>query len=274
MTYSEAKKIINEIVEAGDTPPSRAFDMFIIGLIALSILIIIIDSVPRMHEHYGSTLLSFEVVITLVFTIEYLLRIWSSERRLNTILKPMSIIDLLAILPLYISFAFPVAAGTNLTFLRSLRLLRIFRSLKLVRYLHTLSAIRYALVERLSELIAIFSVGAILLLITSCFMYFIEPGTFESIPKALWWAAATMTTVGYGDIYPVTFVGRILGAFVMALGIAFIALPTAVIGSSLIEHSMINRSVNNPCPNCNHQKHHPKANYCLICGARLPKKGG
>lgn len=197
-------------------------NIFLMVLIFLNVLAVILETENKLYLRYRPFFHWFEVVSVLIFTVEYLLRLWSvteSENcrhplwgRIRYLLTPMAIIDLLAILPFYL----PMVIRADLRFLRALRLFRIFRLLKLGRYVKSLRTIKNVFKEKRGELfIAIFSV-LILLIVASSLMYFVEneaqPDKFSSIPAAMWWGIATLTTIGYGDIYPITLLGKILGS--------------------------------------------------------------
>jgi voltage-gated potassium channel len=239
---------------------------FIIN-IALSILIflnsiaIILNTVPSFSDTYHHLFLDFELVSVFVFTVEYLLRIWSVvERRgekhpIKSRLKYMfsfwGLVDLLAILPFYVS-----VFTTDFGMVRILRLLRILRLFRMSRYFHAFRVIRNVLSKKREELILSFSFIFFLMLISSSLMYYIEhetqPNVFTSIPEAIWWGVNTMTTVGYGDIYPVTKLGKILGSLVSVAGISLFALPAGIIASGFNEHirGYRNESGKVKCPYC------------------------
>jgi voltage-gated potassium channel len=195
----------------------------------------------------------------IVFTVEYLLRLWSctaDERfrhpvfgRLSWALTPMALIDLLVILPFWL----PLVTG-DLRFLRVLRLLRLLRIAKLGRYSRALQTIRAVVLERKAELATSLTFLLMLLLVASCLMYYVEheaqPEKFPSIPAAAWWAIATLTTVGYGDVTPVTGAGKLIAGIVTILGICMLALPTAILGAGFLEHTSREAKAAGTCPHC------------------------
>jgi len=249
---------ILEVAKQGDRA-SRAFDIFIMSLIFLNVVAFVIETVPAARESAGQMFWWFEVVSVLIFTVEYLLRVWTcvvDERfaprlrgRLRFMATPLAVIDLLAILPFYLPFT-----GIDLRFIRAVRLFRIFRLLKLGRYIKSLKLIWTVICDKKRELVMTAAVAALLLLVASSLMYYVEgqqqPDKFTSIPATMWWAVATLTTVGYGDIYPVTPLGRLLGGIIAIIGIGMFALPTAILGSGFVEELQKRKSPVKTCPHC------------------------
>lgn len=240
------RRRVAEIVEParqGDRQ-SYGFDVFIIGLIAVNVLAMVLESVAALRELAAPAFHWIELVSVAAFTVEYLLRLWSApelpgyERpvagRARYAITPLLLVDLLAILPFYLPLV-----GVDLRFLRALRLMRIFRVVKLARYFRAMQALQTAVVSRRAELTISLALLLLVLVIASSLLYYAEhgaqPEAFSSIPAAMWWGIATLTTVGYGDVYPVTGVGRFLGAIVAMLGIAMLALPTGILGSAFLE---------------------------------------
>ena len=224
---------------------SKLFDIFIMTLISLNIIAVVLETVESLSSRYASFFWIFEVFSVSVFTIEYLLRLWtcpadnrfkgSIKGRIRFALTPLALVDLLAILPFYLPMIIPF----DLRFIRALRLFRLFRLFKIGRYSEALKTFEIVLKRKKEELfIAIFSV-LILLVFASSLMYFVEneaqPETFSSIPAAMWWGVVTLTTVGYGDIYPITPIGKILGAIIALLGIGTFALPAGILASGFAE---------------------------------------
>jgi len=233
-----------EVAREGDVI-SRLFDVFITALILLNVLAVILETVESLAARYGPFFRVFEVFSVIVFTVEYLLRLWSctvDERfkgffvgRVRFAVTPLAVVDLLAILPFYA----PVLIPYDLRFVRALRLLRFLRLLKIGRYSESIRIIADVLKAKKAEL-AIAALGELVLLVlASCLMYFVEheaqPEAFSSIPAAMWWAVVTLTTVGYGDVYPVTPLGKFLGSMIALLGIAMFALPAGILASGFAE---------------------------------------
>ena len=264
MNSSPLRQRTWQIVETalGSDAISRAFDTLVLSLILLSVLSVVMESVQPLGTDYADTFYWFEVFTVTVFTLEYLLRLWSCVSdpryqgglwgRLRFVVSPLSIVDLLAILPFYLQFI-----GLDLRFLRILRLLRIFKA---PRYKSSLQLFANAVSSRREELMITSGMMIFLLLIASCLMYYAEhaaqPDKFSDIPSAMWWGVATLTTVGYGDIYPVTVMGRIIGSFVAVLGIGLFALPAGLLGSGFVEE--IQKRKRPPkCPHCGKRTDEP-----------------
>ena len=224
--------------------PNYYFDIFIMSLIVLNVLAIIISSDKAIGDRFKIQFYYFEVFSVVVFSLEYILRLWTCVEktrykhsiigRIKFMLSPMAIIDLLAILPFYLPFV-----GVDLRFLRILRIFRIFRLLKMARYSNAFTMIKNVLREKKEELLVTLLFIIIILVIVSSLMFYVErdaqPEAFGSIPKALWWGVVTLTTVGYGDIYPVTLYGKILGGIITLLGVGLIALPSGILASGYTE---------------------------------------
>jgi voltage-gated potassium channel len=258
------KQRIYHLVEKGShgSKINLLFDYFIIVLIIFNVLAIALDTLTGLSEQLRNTLRIFEIVSIGIFTAEFILRLYVSDithpakskfaSAMRFMISPFGIIDLLAILPFYIPFIIKV----DLRFLRILRLIRFFRVLKISRYNSTLKLIRDVLKEKRAEIGMTFFIAGLLLLVSGFLMYSVEnpvqPDKFPNIFASLWWAVATLTTVGYGDIYPITTLGKIISGVVAVLGLGLIALPTGIISAGFIEK--INQSKNETksyiCPHC------------------------
>lgn len=249
-----------EVVEAskpGDTA-SRAFDIAILLLIFLNVIACIIGTVQSIQDRWGAFLDVFELISVLVFTVEYLLRLWSCtvdpqfsgsiRGRLRHAVRVMSVIDLLAIAPFYIPFL-----GIDLRSLRILRLLRILRVAKIGRYYSSLNLIKRVFESKKEELVLSSSLMILLMVISSSLLYYCEnqaqPNVFSSIPATMWWSISTLTTVGYGDMYPVTILGKLCASFIAVLGIGMFALPTGILGAGFVE-AIQNKKTKKTCPHC------------------------
>ncbi len=249
---------IVELAGPGDHV-SRAFDIAILLLIALNVAAMIAETVAAIRERYGAALWALEILSVAIFTLEYLLRIWSCTihpryrhplwGRLRFALTPMALIDLFAVLPFYLPFV-----GVDLRFFRSVRMFRVFRLAKLGRYSTALRLIRDVLTAHKEELAVSLFVMLLLLVTASCLIYYAEseaqPDAFSSIPAAMWWAAATLTTVGYGDVCPITPVGKVLGAVIAVLGVGMFALPTGILGAAFVERIGKRKAASAVCPHC------------------------
>ena len=243
----------------------RVIELALMILIFLNIVALILESVPRLNAAYGRAFFYIEVVSVLIFTVEYLLRVWSSPEnpkyaepvsgRLRYMLSTTALIDLFAILPFYLAFL-PI----DLRFIRIIRLFRLFRLLKIARYLKALNLIRDVLHEKKEQIyVSVMFIG-FLLIIVSTIMFYVEneaqPEIFTSIPASMWWGIETLTTVGYGDMLPVTPLGRLLGGMISVLGIGLFALPAGILSSGLTEHMQKN-------------ERHPKTRKCPHCGGEI-----
>jgi voltage-gated potassium channel len=252
-----SKERIFEILAVdGDHRLSHSFDVFIMSLIAANVLAVILSTVDPLYTRFGAWFQGFELLSVIVFTIEYLGRIWTATfdpeysspitGRLRFAGKPMLVIDLLAILPFYLG-----SLLVDLRFLRALRLLRFFRLLKLARYSESMQRFGRVVKSKREDLTVAIAGTVILLIVASSLMYFVEnaaqPEAFSSIPKSLWWGVVTLTTVGYGDVYPVTLWGRALGAIIAILGVGLVALPASILASGFIEEARGDEEI---CPHC------------------------
>ncbi len=237
----------------------RYFNYFIFCLISLNVVAVIIGTVDSIQSVLGGLLDTFEVFSVVIFSIEYLSRLWScvSEKRyskpilgrLRFFLRPMSVIDLLAILPFFLPF-FVVDARA----IRIFRLIRIIRVAKIGRYQRSLRLFTDVLYDKKEELVLCSTLLVMTLIFSSCVMYFCEggaqPDKFSSIPQTLWWSVSTLTTVGYGDIYPVTNMGKLFGGIISILGICMFALPTGILGAGLMEQVQNKKTSRKRCPHC------------------------
>lgn len=224
---------LRQIIEEHDTREGRLFDLFIQSLIVLSICSFSVETLPDLSPEFRRILQGIEVITVAIFTIEYLLRIALAENRLRFIFSFFGIIDLCAILPFYI------ASGIDLRSLRAFRLLRLFRVLKVVRYNKAIRRLHKALSLVREELMMFFGISLLLLYLSAVGIYYFEneaqPEAFASIFHCLWWALTTLTTVGYGDVYPVTLGGRIFTFFILMIGLGFVAAPCGMLASALTE---------------------------------------
>ncbi len=240
------RKRVYEILEM--TGPedflSRAFSLFIICLISINIICIVLESIPELDLKYHELFFTIEIVSTIIFALEYSLRLWSCvelkannskpiRTRVRYALSPLAIVDLLAFLPSILQLLFP---GIDLRFLRVLRLLRVF---KLTRYFSSFELLLNVLYEERKNLAGIFVLLLVILTLAASALYLVErdiqPDKFGSIPQAMWWAIAALTTVGYGDVYPLSPAGQILGSLVTIVGIGMVALPSGILASAFSE---------------------------------------
>jgi voltage-gated potassium channel len=267
--YHEVKKKIHILLhpEIGDTRWDKIINGFIILLILLSVAAVILETVPSIHDPHKEFFRLFDLATVIVFTIEYVLRVWSCnddsrykhsfKGRLKYMVSTYAMIDLLAILPFY----FHVFVGLDLRVLRILRLLRFLRLFRLTSYMRSAKMVRNVFVGRGNELKLSFVLIFFLVIIASCLVYFAEhsaqPGKFSSIPATMWWAIVTVTSVGYGDMVPITVLGKILTSIISLSGLAFFALPAGIITAGFLEEM---RKMKKPkiqtCPHCGKQLDH------------------
>ena len=261
------------IIYKADTPAGKGFDIALIILILASVLTIMLDSVAEISQQYEEQLAAAEWIFTILFTVEYILRIFCIHRPFKYIISFFGLIDLLSIIPSYISLFLP---GTHyLQVIRILRVLRIFRVLKLVRFINQSNLLINALLASRTKItIFLFAISTLLVVFGSA-MYVIEGAEngFTSIPISIYWAVVTLTTVGFGDITPKTDLGRAISAVVMIIGYSIIAVPTGIITSELSQEvkRQNERSVRRRCPKCRKIGHEIEVNYCHICGTELPQ---
>lgn len=222
---------ISEIVWKSDTAAGRAFDLIVVALIVYSMITLSIETLPKLSDTSAQLLRISEIVVTLLFTGEYILRVAASEKKFEYIFSFYGIIDLLAIIPFYLSL------GVDMRGLRAFRLFRIFRVLKIARYSKAMNRFGKALVLAREEAVLFMLVTAILLFLSAVGIYYFEhqaqPENFKSIPHSLWWAVATLTTVGYGDVYPVTAGGRVFTFVILMIGLGIVAVPAGLVAAAL-----------------------------------------
>lgn len=225
------KEKIKSIVEINDNPTSRYFAFFIQALILVSIVTFSVETIPNLKPQTKTILYAIEVFSVSVFTIEYLLRIYVADSKPKFIFSFFGIIDFLAILPFYLSF------GIDLRSLRALRFLRLFRILKLVRYNKAMNHFTRAIKSAKEEILLFVFITLILIYFSAVGIYYFEneaqPEHFTSIFDSLWWAIITLTTVGYGDVYPITVGGKVFTFFILMIGLGIVAIPTGIISSAL-----------------------------------------
>jgi len=256
------KKRTFDILEAVnlDDLPTKIFFVFIMTLISLNVIAVMLETVESLSTKYSYFFYIFEVFSIAVFTAEYSLRLWSCTAeenfkhplfgRIKFALTPLALIDLMAILPFYLPMFIPL----DLRFIRAFRLFRVFRVLKVGRYSEAMRIIGNVIIKTKEELLTSMFVISILLIIASTLMYFVEheaqPQVFRSVFDAIWWAVVTLTTVGYGDIYPITPLGKILGAITAILGVGMFALPAGILASGFLEEIQRRGKREIVCPYC------------------------
>jgi voltage-gated potassium channel len=264
------RRLLHEVIFEAETPAGKAFDIALIWSIGLSILVVMLESVSSIRAQYGILLNRIEWFFTILFTVEYILRLVSVERPGRYATSFFGFVDILAILPTYLSLFIP---GSQYLFtVRVLRLLRIFRVLKLIEYLREAAIITEALRASRRKIIVFLLAVLSLVIIVGSLMYIIEGADngFSDIPTSIYWAIVTLTTVGYGDISPQTPLGKALASMVMIMGYAIIAVPTGIVTAEISRATQVINSVTTQsCPNCSSEGHDTDAVYCKYCSAKL-----
>lgn len=260
---------IGHVIFETDTPAARTFDVLLLIAILLSVLLVILESVASIRLQAGNLLRVLEWTFTILFTVEYALRIYSARRRRRYLTSFYGAIDLLAILPTYLTLFF---AGTQyFAIVRGLRLLRVFRVLKLTRYLGEASVLAQALRASREKIIVFVTTVLTLVLIIGATMYVVEgpDNGFTNIPIGIYWSVVTLTTVGYGDVSPGTPLGRFLAGAVMIMGYGIIAVPTGIVTTELTRATLGSERRIQSCPSCGTEHHELDAAFCRRCGAKL-----
>ena len=262
--YNTTKKKVHSLLHPeiiGESNWDKVINIFIIILIVLNVTAVMLETVPSIDAPLKKFFNDFDLFSVIIFTIEYILRVWSSNHdpkykhsihgRLKYMLSPAALIDLLAILPFYIH----VFVGLDLRVLRILRLMRFFRLFRLTAYSKATKLVTNVFKSRANELMLAFILTSFLIVIASCMVYFVEypaqPDKFSSIPDTMWWAVVTLTTVGYGDMYPITVIGKVFTVTILLAGVALLALPAGIITSGFLEEMRKSRKPPHyTCPHC------------------------
>ena len=269
-----AKKIklwkhkLHEIIYEADTPSGKFFDIALLILIIFSVILVALESIDEFYNNYSVFLNVSEWFITIFFSIEYILRLIAVQKPLKYIISFYGIIDFLSTIPKYLSLIF--IGSQSLVALRALRLLRIFRILKMTKYIGESNTLMNALIASRAKVgVFIFSV-LVVCIIFGTLMYMIEPDEsgFTSIPEGIYWCIVTLTTVGYGDIAPVTPFGQFIAALIMIMGYGIIAVPTGIVTAELTEKKNI-ASNTQACLHCMASDHHDNSIFCYKCGEKL-----
>jgi len=260
---------LHEIVFEADTPEGRVFDVVLIVVIVLSVATVMLDSSREISARYSNVLRIAEWGFTVLFTIEYVVRLLAVRRPLRYALSFFGIVDLLALLPSYVSLFLPT--GRYLLVVRVLRLLRIFRVLKLGKFLSEGAILGQALRASRHKIFVFLSVVLSVVVLIGALMYVVEgeANGFTSIPASMYWAVVTLTTVGYGDVTPQTPLGKLLASVVMILGYGIIAVPTGIVTSELAQVSRDMVLSRHSCPSCGVSGHLNDAKFCRKCGGEL-----
>jgi len=262
------KSKIHEIIFEADTPSGKLFDIILLFSISVSVLAVSLESVDSIDHVYGNELYVIEWLFTILFSIEYLLRLYSVMKPIKYATSFFGVVDLVSILPSFIGLLFPLAGFQSLLVLRALRLLRIFRIFKLTRYLGEATALSQAIIKSKNRIIVFLSTIIVLSFITGAGMYLVEGPSngFTSIPQSVYWAITTLTSTGYGDTVPQTPLGKMLAIFIMIMGYSLIIVPTGIITNQLVKSTEISTQA---CPYCSKDGHDSNAKHCKYCGTEL-----
>ncbi|MEO2049122.1 MAG: ion transporter [Pirellulales bacterium] len=293
---------LHEVIFEADTPAGKLFDVLLLLAILLSVLAVSLETVESFGKRHGPLLRNAELFFTILFTVEYILRIVAVERPRKYVLSLLGIIDLLSILPTYLSFM--IGGAQSFAVLRSLRLLRVFRVFKLAHFLTEAASLRRALWNARAKIVVFFSTVLIVVTIAGTVMYEIEgrqrwlpispdrhikipqmvkgevesltikqpldrKSEFTSIPQSVYWAIVTMTTVGYGDVVPQTAPGKMVAAILILLGYSLIIVPTGFVSAELVGAKSAHTVTTQVCAHCMAESHEPDARYCKLCGEQL-----
>lgn len=261
------------IVFEADTPAGKTFDILLIIAIFASVIVVMLSTLKDARaEPYRTAFRAAEWAFTAIFTVEYVLRLWIARRPLRYAVSFYGVIDLLAILPAFIGLLVP--GGERLLVVRTLRMLRIFRVLKLTRYLSEAAALRQAVYQGRQKIAVFLSTVLIVVLITSAIMHIVEGNAgneaFQNLPESMYWAIITMTTVGYGDITPITPIGKAVTAMLVLIGYSLIIVPTGILSAEMAsERFGRQRVTTRACPHCLREGHDAEAKFCKHCGGAM-----
>lgn len=260
---------LHEIIYEADTKEGKLFDVILLGAIIASILLVMLESVESFDSKYHTFIDISEWVITILFSIEYILRVISIRKPFKYIFSFFGIIDFLSTVPKYLSFI--IVGSHSLVALRALRLLRVFRILKLARYTGASEKLIVAMKASKAKIAVFLFFVVIVCVILGTIMYMVEGAEhgFTNIPKSIYWAIVTLTTVGFGDIAPQTPLGQFIASIIMILGYAIIAIPTGIVSSELTKSTLNQPANTQSCPSCLKDKHKDNAIFCYHCGSTL-----
>jgi voltage-gated potassium channel len=263
------RRNLHDIIYEADTPLGKLFDVILLILILLSVVFVMLESVSGMPDYVYEWLYVGEWVITIFFSFEYIARIITVKKPSRYIFSFYGIIDFVSTIPLYLTF---ILAGSNyLLTVRALRLLRIFRILKVTRYIGESNKLKRALLHSRAKIFIFLFAVLIVCIIAGTLMYLIEgeESGFNSIPVSIYWCIVTLTTVGFGDIHPVTPLGQFLAAIIMIMGYGIIAVPTGIVSAEYTKTDNYVHVNSCACPNCNAAQHRDDAKFCHRCGEEL-----
>jgi voltage-gated potassium channel len=265
------KDTVFTVIFEAETPAGKTFDVALIIAILVSVLAVMLDTVPRLHAQYGDLLYAMEWAFTMVFMIEYGLRLWCINDKSRYAFSFYGVIDLLGILPTFVSLFY--VGAQHLLVIRIIRVLRVFRVLRMMRYVGEANMLRDALISSQRKITVFLLSVAAMVVVFGSLMYLIEGAEngFTSIPKSMYWAVITLTTVGYGDITPQTPFGQFIASLVMISGYAIIAVPTGIVTMGLVEAGR-KQEHTRTCPDCSAEGHASTASFCWRCGHTLQRK--
>ena len=258
---------LHEIIFEADTKKGKIFDIILLVAILISVFGVILSSVDSIEKDYGNILRFSEWIFTILFTIEYIFRIYCIKKPIKYIFSFMGIIDFLSIIPTYLVFLYPPIHV--LVDIRAIRLIRVFRVFKLSRYLRGANIMQIALKSSRPKIIVFLLSVVLIVIILGTLMYIVEgqKNGFENIPKSIYWSVVTLTTVGYGDVVPLTTTGKFLASIIMILGYAIIAVPTGIVSAAIAKSA--SKITTQSCRVCSREGHDLDARHCKFCGASL-----
>ncbi len=267
------RRKMHEIIFEADTTAGKLFDVVLLVMIVISIVTVMLESVVPIQQKFGVELNIIEWVLTVLFTLEYLARILSVGKPLKYVFSFYGLVDLVSIIPTYLGLF--VTGTQTLATVRSIRLLRVFRILKMARFLKEASTLRRALVTARPKIIVFLVAVFSIVVIMGTVMYMIEDPKdgFTSIPRSIYWAIVTLTTVGYGDIAPQTVLGQFFASVIMVIGYAIIAVPTGIVSAEIAKTPGSEKVSTQACPSCSKDGHEHDAEYCKYCGSILNQHG-
>lgn len=262
---------LHEVIYESNTPAGKVFDISVLAAIFASIVIVMLDSIAGLHAQYGDLFYTLEWIFTILFSIEYILRLISIRKPFSYVFSLLGIIDLVALIPSYLGILLPGAQ--SLLVFRALRLLRVFRIFKLGHFLFEINFLKLALKGSVRKISIFLLTVLILTVILGSVMYLVEnrENGFSNIPESIYWAIVTITTVGYGDVSPITPLGKFVASVVMLIGYAIIAVPTGIITHDLAVAARKNNHLYESCPACSRDGHDADARFCKFCGSSLYK---
>jgi voltage-gated potassium channel len=253
-----------------DTPAGKLFDVVLLVLIFLSLVLVMLQSIPELETRNREIFYQAEWVITILFTIEYVLRLLAVKKPRSYATSFYGVIDILSIVPTYLSLFLPLSQ--YLLVIRSLRLMRVFRIFKLTQFVREGTSLALALKASTQRILVFFAFVLIITIVMGSIVYVVESPVnerFSNIPQSIYWCIVTITTVGYGDIFPITTLGKFLASFIMLLGYAIIAVPTGIVTVELTKSARTDQVKGQACPSCSVGGHDPDALHCKYCGHLL-----